>query len=957
MTHAHPSPDKPDLPASHSVQPSWPSNSTAVIGPPSTAGTPISPLQHDRVSQQNRRLQLRNAGFRGPILPARRMTSYSSGTTSISDFLGRSANDENSPRTAEKRMLYGEDLPPSPVSILQEISNTARRKRNSPRPSLSGILEDSTATEGISRAMVDSGLDDPSCNFSPQPIAGTPFKMHKLREASLNTKTTPPPLYTPLARPIKSRRKARVASRSTGSEATKYIEHLESELASLHTKLDELTSPTATRAQSAKFRALTRQTRELRQEVVEWETKFDERVTDEVFHRTAIEAELKIRIRRLEDEVELKDIKMRELEWELDSALVKVKDTDSLKSTNLNLERRVDVLTELLAQSPTRLDFQSALSSPGITGNSGSTQKTPRPKSMILPRIPFSPVNGRRSSAPSSEAAFWFARNMASTSSIPESPEEETLSPLEDAGKELGQTSIITDHTISPAHGSNASASTRPSLSSRPTSLTSNSSMGASLGLLLPANQNDESKSMSRQRRMRRFPSGTHALKPLVLPTATVVPSLPASAPIYGTNLSPIRGISNTSLDPTTAFISKVESSSPFITPTQPVRRRSTTWAQKNAFDALEGKPTWTPATDGTVISRRELEATPSQVTGARGDRDEEPKTAKNSEKQRRSLQFELDHIKESLATASETPSPPHIADQLDRIAPVSMHRPKLHLDITTPDKSPNSLFLHNSPNPHRSLGEFAVTPNQLTPSLSRRLSPRTSNATSTLITTNTNGALTKVAELISSVREDPLVLARRILRNGWISGSSKIGGLGWWLLGLAFGSKRWKRNVAADRQTEEEEAMRRLDWQQFSAEAGMVGRAGDYHQASFGISDRSRQQGQRQAWHESDGSPQPSKAVLSIASDSRGDGYGTFPSRCTDCIEPPSRRSFRLWFRFSLAVVLAIGLAIKDGPGVLMVEGPAQTPPPYELEYHTRSESYVPSDSDDNSGASATRR
>ena len=957
MTHAHPSPDRPDLPANHSVQPSWSSNSTAIIGLPPTTGIPLSPPPPDLVSQQNRRLQLRNAGFRGSILPARRMTSFPSGTTSISDFLGRSANDENSPRTAEKRTLYGEDLPPSPVSILQEISNTARRRRNSPRPSLGGILEDSTATEGTCRAMVDLGMDDPSRNFSPQPSAGTPFKMHKLREGSLNARTTPPPLYTPLARPIKGRRKARVASRSTGSEATKYIEHLESELASLHTKLDALTSPTATKAQSAKFRALTTQTRQLRQELVEWETKFDERVTDEVFHRTTIEAELKTRIRRLEDEVELKDIKMRELEWELDSALVKVKDTDSLKSTNLNLERRVDVLTELLAQSPTRLDFQSALSSPGTTGNTGSTQKTPRPKSMILPRIPFSPVDGRRSSAPSSETAFWFARNMASTSSIPESPEEETFSPLEDAGKELSQTSINTKYTRSPEHGSNGSASTRPSLSSRPTSLTSNSSMSASLGLPVPANQNDESKSMSRQRRMRRFPSGTHTLKPLVLPTATVVPSLPASAPTYGTNPSPTRDMSNTSFDPTTAFISKVESSSPFITPTQPVRRRSTTWAQKNAFDALEGKPTWTPIRDGTVISRKGLEETPSQVTGTRGGRDEEPQTAKNSEKQRRSLQYELDHIKESLATASETPSPPDSADQLDRIAPVSMHRPKLHLDIATPDKSPNSLFLRNSPSHHRSPGEAAVASNQSTPNLSPRPSPRLSSTTSALVTTNTNGALTKVAELISSVREDPLVLARRILRNGWISGSSKIGGLGWWLLGLAFGSKRRKRNVAADRQTEEEEAMRRLDWQQFSAEAGMFGRAGDYHRATFGISDQSLHQRQRQTWHESDGSPQPSKAILSIASDSHGDGYGTFPSRCNDCIEPPSRRSFRLWLRFSLAVVLAIGLAIKDGPGVLMVEGTAQTPPPYELEYNTRSESYVRSDSDDDSGASATRR
>lgn len=928
MTHGHPSPDRPCLPTNHSVQPSRSLNSTAAIGLPAATGN-SSPPQHEIVSQQNRRLQLRNAGFRGSVLPARRTTPFSSKTTSISDLLGRPANEENSPRTVEKRTLYGEDLPPSPVSILQEISNTARQRRSPPRPSLSGILEDSTATKGISRTMIDSGLDDLSPTSSLQPSAGTPFKMHKLREGSLNAKTTPPPLHSPLARTVKGRRRARVGSRSTSFEATRYIEHLESELASLHTKLDALTSPTSTRAQSAKFRALTTQTRQLRQELIEWETKFDERVTDEVYHRTTIEAELKTRIRKLEDEVELKDIKMKELEWELESALVKTKDAESLKSTNLNLERRVDVLTELLAQSPTRLDFQSGLPSPG---NTGLTQKTPRPKSMILPRIPFSPVDGRRSSASGLEAAFWFARNMASTSSIAESPEEEALSPMEDGGKELGQTSMHTRHSRSTEHGSNTSASIRPSLSSRPTSMTSNSSMGTSWGLPVPANPNDESKSMSRLRRMRRFPSGTHTLKPLILPTAAVVPSLPASAPIYGTNRSPVRDISSTSLDPAMAFISKVESSSPFTTPTQPMRWRSTTWAQKKALDALEGRPAWTPDSDETAISLKLFAETPSQITVVEGEMDE-PKTVKFSEKQRRSLQYELEHIEESLATASETSSSPDSADQSDRIISVSVHRPKLHLDISTSTEPPTSVLGHDSPSKHHLLAASVVTPKRPAPNLSLRLSPPTSNATSALIRATTYGVCTRVTELISSAKQDQLGLARRILRNAWISGSSQIGGLGWWLLGLACGSKRQKRNVTADRQPDEEEAMTRLDWQHFCAEAGKAWRAEQYHRATSCISDRSHQQAQRRTRHESDGSPQPSKACLLIASNSRGDCYGTFPSRCNDCIEPPSRRSLRLWLKLSLAIVLAIGLAIKDGPGVLLVEEPPQSQPLWESE------------------------
>ena len=913
MTHAHPSPDRPCLPVNHSLQSSWSSNTTAVIGLATTEDS-VSPRQPEIVSQQNRRLQLRNAGFRGSILPARRITPFPTNTASLSDLLSRPANEENSPRTIEKRTLYGEDLPPSPVSILQEISNTARRRRSSPRPSLSGIFEDSTATKGTSGKMVDSGLDDPSRTLSLQPSAGTPFKMHKLRESSLNSKTTPPPLYSPLAKSMKGRRKARVTSRSTSFEATRYIEHLESELASLHTKLDALTSPTSTRAQSAKFRALTTQTRHLRQELTEWETKFDERVTDEVYHRTTIEAELKTRIRGLEDEVELKDIKMKELEWELESALVKTKDTDSLKSTNLNMELRVDVLTELLAQSPTRLDFQSGLPSPG---NTSLTQKTPRPKSMILPRIPFSPVDGRRSSTSGSEAAFGFARNMASASSIAESPEEEeALSPSEDGSKELGQTSMHTRHSRSTEHGSNTSASIRPSLCSRPTSMTSNSSMGTSWGLPVPANPTDESKSMSRLRRMRRFPSGTHMLKSLILPTTAVVPSLPASAPIYGSNRSPTRDITNTSLDPTTAFLPKGDSGSPFTTPTQPVRRRSTTWAQKKALDALEGKPPWTADTDEDATSMKPFVTTPSHMVAVEGDKDDEPTIVRNPERQRRSLQYELDHVKESLRTASETFSPPLSVGRSDRITPGSMHRPKLYLDISTSDGSPSQYHLHAA---------SGVAPKRSTPHLSLCSSPPPSSTTSVLVTANTYGVRTRVTELISSAKQDPLVLARRILRNAWRSGSAQIGGLGWWLLGLSFGFQRRKRNMTADRPTDEEEAMTRLDWQHFVAEAGKAWRAEQYHRATSRISDRSHQQAQRRTQQESHGSPQRSKTCSMISSGSCGNDYGTFPSRCDDCIEPPSRRSLRLWLRLSLAIVLAIGIAIKDGPGVLLVEEPAQ--------------------------------
>ena len=49
----------------------------------------------------------------------------------------------------------------------------------------------------------------------------------------------------------------------------------------------------------------------------------------------------------------------------------------------------------------------------------------------------------------------------------------------------------------------------------------------------------------------------------------------------------------------------------------------------------------------------------------------------------------------------------------------------------------------------------------------------------------------------------------------------------------------------------------------------------------------------------------------------------------CGDCVEPSSRRTLRLWFQFSLTIVLAVGIAIKHGPGTLLIEGPRPPPPP----------------------------
>ena len=155
----------------------------------------------------------------------------------------------------------------------------------------------------------------------------------------------------------------RVNPRSTSLEATKDIEQLENQLTAADAKVESYASLAANKARSSKVRALSIESRILRQEVFDWEN-FAQRVKDELDQHLALEVGIRSRLQMLEDELEIKDVEMRELEWELDTLRARVKDAEGLLEINLNLEKRIDVLTSLLVISPTKLDLGSVPSSP-----------------------------------------------------------------------------------------------------------------------------------------------------------------------------------------------------------------------------------------------------------------------------------------------------------------------------------------------------------------------------------------------------------------------------------------------------------------------------------------------------------------------------------------------------------------------------------------------------------------
>ncbi|KAL8787958.1 MAG: hypothetical protein Q9195_007546 [Heterodermia aff. obscurata] len=871
MEHSNPLPDRSQ---GCSPNTSWTARDPPAISSPSIA------RRHDTVSQQTRRLQLRNAGFRGPILPSRRI-SPTFGSCPPDPF-NKPVNNENSPLKADKRTLYGEDMPPSPVSILQEIHNSTKRKRQAIRPGITNIFQDHTASEAISEAGSTSWYNEQS-NCSPVSFTTSPANMMKLREGSLNQKT-PPPLSSPLAKHVKGRNLSRLNLRSTSFEASKYIEHLESQLTALNAKLDSLVSPNTNKARAAKLRALTVETRSLRHELADWERNFSERVNEGVRERLGLESGLKAQIQTLADDGEIKDMRIKELEFEVETLRLKTKDTEALEITNANLEKRIDVLTSLLVQSPTKLEFGSATSSPGKVD---PRKRTQRPRSM-MPRVPSSPGGVRLSLNAVSESSFWQGRGLRSDS-ISEAPEDTGDCVDECVRCSLGP--AANDHSPDSDSVTSPSSHSVPSSSSRPTSLHSSSSLGAtSWGLPFHTEKDMATKSTNRQRRMRRFPSGSCSLKPLILPNnAAATPSLPVAAPVCLPSDAARRDVSNFSLDPTTAFLSQHDFTSPISTPTQPGRRGSTTWAQDQALRALEGRF----GSPGEQVEETVFESSPATVeeklsAALRAASDEQV----HRKSRPKSLEEEL---KKAFLDADATSFSGDFTDGLIPVdessikvadAPpsgkVNARTDSILIDVDTrsplPKNQPRQRHVNieddNTPKPHKK-PILINSPSKALPSTA-------------LATRSAFGLFSRLTEIIAQV---------------WFLG-----------LGLVLGPRFRKKDSKADVEAGEENRMdKRFDWRPYEARASRRRTAECFLR-------RERKTGQLE----------PPQGNFGPQQTDTGLEPHIFP--CDDCVEPSSRRTLRLWFQFSLTIVLAVGIAIKHGPGTLLVERPRPPPPPPPL-------------------------
>lgn len=919
-THAHPLPDERNT-SSQSIAPSY--TSSAITSPATLA----SQQQNDGLSHQTRRLQLRNAGFRGAIFPTRRISPLFMTTSAAAESTNRQVSNENSSLSAEKRSVYGEDLPPSPVSILQEIQKSTRKRRSSPRPGFGAIFQDNTQTEEVNGASETSWYKEGSRNCSPAASLATPINMMKLREGSGNRKTPPPPLSSPLTKQVKSRNVTRINLRSTSSEASKYIEHLEFQLASVNAKLDSLTSPNTNKLRSAKLRALTVDNRSLRQDLSAWEKQFAARVQEERDQRLEIEMDLRVRLRTLENDVELKDARIAELEWEAESMRVKVGDAEGLEEVNIGLEKRIEILTDLLAHSPNKLDICSAGTSPV---RADPIKRTPRPKSM-LPRIPSPSGAGRLSLSTVSESSFWQPSKIGSPSSVVESPDDavqdvdgqDLRSPACDGSMRSPGYRAQSRHSGSFESRSRTAGSFRSSQSSasRPTSFRSSGSFGpTSWGL--PQLADVDAKSANKQRKMRKFPSGSVSLRPLILPAATVVPSLPASTSMYPSiEATARRDTSESPLDPT-SFLSKTADSSPVTTPEQHGPHRSASWAQEQTLKALEGR--------FVDVERLNDEQAPHSITLKSKEKlsDFGDVSSEDCERRRRprSLQKELEEAEIEQAGKPQALVCPELFE--DGLIPVDMNEshgesPEAGQFMTGIDPSPSKAPLP-AQTPRRTrllISSDDIPKPERNPTSPAYASSQPIKATpSTLLTTqHAFGIFSRLTNLISQTKQDPFVLARRLLSNAWAQGSKQLGGMGWWLLGPVYGTRWRKRKRTADSETVEPAATQDFDWHHFTVEASRR-RTVEHYFRDYGTCHE-----RTDSWL----SPPHASAQQLPLSNTLPPSTSTptpkprnephlFP--CNDCVEPSSRRTLRLWFQFSLAIVLAVGMAVKHGPACLLV-------------------------------------
>ena len=194
-------------------------------------------------------------------------------------------------------------------------------------------------------------------------------------------------------------------------------------------------------------------------------------------------------------------------------------------------------------------------------------------------------------------------------------------------------------------------------------------------------------------------------------------------------------------------------------------------------------------------------------------------------------------------------------------------------------------------------------------------------------------GIFTRLTSVFYKSNENPLLIAKRLVRSSWSIGVNHLlGGLGWWLLGLIY---RWHKKEPglkhADLNVVDAPPDQRLsEHEHLLQQEGGSGLCEQGFQSSHVSAEADRKRAAKQqfkdygaTWLSPTRLHKKDKLPAFLPYD--GAHLRPHPFPCSECGEPPSRRKLRLWFHFSLTVVMAIAMAIKHGPGALLTDLPGR--------------------------------
>ncbi|PIB03042.1 hypothetical protein CB0940_11914 [Cercospora beticola] len=417
------------------------------------------------VTQRSRRLQLRNAGFRGPAvrkitpksLPAMPTTAPDLSPLFTKQSQSQASDAENvSPSGTRARDTCGL-INHDSAGVLQDIGNAADG---------AGTLRAKRVRQRVT-----------STNFYTPDVKHGTFGEH-LGSSPPNTIVQ----SNPKSRSIRTRvsKMSTRPRRSISAETRRYVDHLEEELSAAQAQLQAVNSPSVTREQSSNMRHLKAEVARLRDEIDEWETQFDNRLHEEVSKSHKAEQSLRAQLRSVEEECEISKYRIHELESQLRTTTEAL---DATETANVNMERRIEFFSDLIASSPTKLDLHAQ--TPGRPGHS----RLPS----ILPRLP-------------------------TATSLCRSPERQSFtrptSPM--------QTRFSPGQPISPHN-----AMFSPDIPSSDEDFNQSELSG------FASNNSQQPNAKRPMRRMRRFGAGSLGPKPLILPSTTHCEHVPASAPPF----------------------------------------------------------------------------------------------------------------------------------------------------------------------------------------------------------------------------------------------------------------------------------------------------------------------------------------------------------------------------------------------------------------------------------------